>query len=91
MSGITAIGERRRALQLLARSPTGCTETLMSAHGFSTEVLGRLVIDGFAKVHVGTMLAGQRQLTVRWMQITDLGYAAISDTHDRRSPSCPRP
>jgi hypothetical protein len=61
----------------------------MSAHGFSAEVLGRLVIDGFAKVHVGSMLAGQRQLTVRWMKITDFGHLAISDTLDRRWLSCP--
>jgi hypothetical protein len=79
MSRISAVGERRRALELLARGPTGCTETLMLAHGFSAEVLSRLVVDGFANVQRGTVLAGQRQLTVNWMEITDLGYAAISD------------
>jgi hypothetical protein len=90
MAGITAIGERRRALQLLVRSPTGCTESLMLAHGFDAEVLGQLVIDGFANVQVGIVLAGQHQLTVRRMQITDLGQVAISDTLDQRSPSIPR-
>jgi hypothetical protein len=89
MSGISAIGERRRALQLLARSPTGCTETLMLAHGFSTEILGRLVIDGFASVQLGTMLARQRQLIVRWMMITDLGQLAIGDAFNPRLPSGP--
>ena len=63
MSTISAIGERRRALELLARGPTGCTETLMLAHGFSAEVLGRLVVDGFAGVRRGIILAGERQLT----------------------------
>ena len=80
VSSISAIGERRRALQLLARSPTGCTETLMLAHGFSTEVLERLVVDGFAIAQRGVMLAGYRRLTVMWMEITDLGHVAICDT-----------
>jgi hypothetical protein len=79
MSTISAIGERRRALELLARSPTGCTETLMLVHGFSAEVLGRLVVDGFAGVQGGIILAGQCQLMVNWMEITDLGHAAIGD------------
>jgi hypothetical protein len=84
MPDISANSERQRALQLLARSATGCTETLMLAHGFSAETLGRLVIDGFASVERGTMLAGERQLTVRWMEITDFGHAAISDAVNRR-------
>jgi hypothetical protein len=79
MSTISAIGERRRALELLSRSPTGCTETLMLAHGFSAEMLGRLVVDGFAGVQRGIILAGERQLMVNWMEITDLGHIAISD------------
>ena len=84
MPDISATSERQRALQLLARSPAGCTETLMLAHGFSAEMLGRLVIDGFASVERGTMLAGERQLTVRWMEITEFGLAAISDAVNRR-------
>jgi hypothetical protein len=79
MSTISAIGERRRALELLALGPTGCTETLMLAHGFGAEVLGRLVVDGFAGVQRGIILGGQRQLMVNWMEITDLGHAAISE------------
>jgi hypothetical protein len=51
----------------------------MLAHGFSTEVLGRLVIDGFAIAQRGAMLAGYRRLTVTWIEITDLGHDAISD------------
>jgi hypothetical protein len=40
--------EQRRALQLLARSPNGCTEALMMAHGFEGAMLGQLVVDGLA-------------------------------------------
>jgi hypothetical protein len=78
MPDISPSSERQRALQLLARSSTGCTETLMLAHGFTAEMLGRLVIDGFASVQRGTMLAGDRQLAVKWIEITDLGHDAIS-------------
>jgi hypothetical protein len=31
--------EELRALLLLARSPNGCTEALLMAHGFPTEML----------------------------------------------------
>jgi hypothetical protein len=51
----------------------------MLAHGFSAEVLGRLVVDGFAGAQHGIILGGQRQLMVNWMKITDLGHAAIND------------
>jgi hypothetical protein len=87
MSSISAIGERRRALQMLALSPIGCTETLMLAHGFGAEMLGRLVIDGFASAQRDTMLAGHRQVTVTWMRITELGRVAISGAFNRRSTS----
>ena len=50
----------------------------MLAHGFSTELLGRLVVDGFAIAQRGVLLAGYRRLTVMWMEITDLGHDAIS-------------
>jgi hypothetical protein len=78
MPDISANSEKRRAIELLARSPTGCTETLMLAHGFPAEMLGWLVLDGLATVQRGTMLAGDRQLTVKWIEITDLGHVAIS-------------
>ncbi len=78
MPDVSANSERQRALGLLARSATGCTETLMLAHGFTAEMLGRLVLDGLVTVQPGTMLAGDRQLTVKWIEITDLGHDAIS-------------
>ena len=33
--------DRRRALELLAASPDGCTEALMFANGFTAELAGR--------------------------------------------------
>ena len=60
----------------------------MLAHGFSTKMLGRLVIDGLAIAQPGTMFSGQRQVAVRWMTITDLGQFVISD--GRRSLAGPQ-
>jgi hypothetical protein len=31
--------ERRRALELLAASPGGCTEAIVLAHGFTTDLI----------------------------------------------------
>ena len=42
----------RRALRLLADAPNGCTEAIMLAHGFRTEMLAVLVLDGFATTKV---------------------------------------
>jgi hypothetical protein len=56
----------------------------MLAHGFGAEMLGRLVIDGFASAQRDTMLAGHRQVAVKWLRITDLGRVAISDAFSRR-------
>jgi hypothetical protein len=41
--------QQRRALQPLARSPDGCIEALMLAHGFALEVLDKLASEGLAK------------------------------------------
>jgi hypothetical protein len=79
MSAITAVGEQRRALQLLARSPTGCTEALMLAHGFSAEMLGLLMLDGLVTTQVGIMQTGWRALTVTWIEITESGQSALRE------------
>jgi hypothetical protein len=39
--------EQRRALRLLARSPNGCTEAIMLAHGFDLVMLGKLALDRY--------------------------------------------
>jgi hypothetical protein len=63
--------EQRRALQLLARSPNGCTEALMMAHGFEVAMLSRLVLkrtcgcrrsqhDGRPPAHQGDLAADHR-------------------------------
>jgi hypothetical protein len=70
--------ERRRALRLLARSPNGCTQAILMAHGFPTEMLEELVMAGLAKASSEEMPRGRRKrMKVVWMQITECGRKAI--------------
>jgi hypothetical protein len=71
--------EQRRALRLLARSPNGCTEALLMAHGFPTEMLTGLLTHGLVRADVHAMRAGGRATVVVWMQITPAGRKAIAE------------
>jgi hypothetical protein len=75
----TLTDEQRRALQLLARSPNGCTEALMMAHGFESAMLGKLVLDGLAVAVDHSTMAGRRRMKVTWLRITDAGRKAIAE------------
>jgi len=75
--GLSA-AEKCRALRLLAGSPHGCTEAIMLAHGFTFEMLGRLVLGGLATATPGTVQAGGRPVKVTWLRITDLGREALA-------------
>jgi hypothetical protein len=70
--------EKRRALQLLARSPNGCTEALMMAHGFELALLGDLALGGFASATPHLTYARGRPMMVVWMTITPAGRRAIA-------------
>jgi hypothetical protein len=72
--------ERLRALRLLAGSPLGCTEAIMLAHGFTTELLVNLVRDGLATATPETVHAGKRPIKVTWLRITDIGRQALAGT-----------
>jgi hypothetical protein len=52
--------DRRRALELLAASPDGCTEALMFANGFTAELLIELVRAGLASAHAERMVADRK-------------------------------
>jgi hypothetical protein len=71
--------EQRRALRLLARSPNGCTEAILLAHGFELAMLGKLAFDGFANVEAHETMAGSRRMKVYWLQITEAGRQAITE------------
>jgi hypothetical protein len=70
--------DKRRALRLLAAAPNGATEAIMLAHGFTVEMLGRLVLDGHATATPGIMYAGGWPITVTWLTITDIGRQALA-------------
>lgn len=69
--------DQRRALNLLAGSAHGCTQSIMLAHGFSSKILADLIRDGLATTEPGTMRASGRQIEVMWIMITDAGWEAL--------------
>jgi hypothetical protein len=71
--------EERRALHLLASSLNGYAEAVLIAHGFELEMLGKLVLDGFAEVEPHTTMTGRQRSKVMWMRITAAGRKAIAE------------
>jgi hypothetical protein len=69
--------EERRVLKLLAGSPTGCTTSILLAHGFSSSVVAELISTGRATAKSEHMRAGQRTVDVTRVRITDAGRAAL--------------
>jgi len=65
--------DRRRALELLAASPDGCTEALMFANGFTAELLLDLVRAGLASAHAERMVDEGKMMEVARIGITDEG------------------
>jgi hypothetical protein len=70
--------DRRRALELLAASPDGCTEALMLAHGFTVELLVDLCIAELAIATPERMVVGGRTVEVVRMKITESGRRALT-------------
>jgi hypothetical protein len=71
--------EQRRALDLLARRPSGRTEADMLAHGFTFDLLADLVQSGgLATAEPQDTRHGRNSVTVTWMTITDAGRVAIA-------------
>jgi hypothetical protein len=58
-------GEQRRALDMLARSPSGCTEGALRANGFKVGVLAGLMRAGLAVANPESVRAGGRTLAPR--------------------------
>lgn len=70
--------ERRRALQLLASSPSGvAAELLVLAHEFSRDMLAGLVLAGLATVVAETLKADGPTIKIERVKITDAGRRAI--------------
>ena len=69
--------ERRLALELLEASIDGCTEAIMLAYGFKTELLVELVNAGLATASIEGTVAGGRRVEVIRMRITAAGRRAL--------------
>jgi hypothetical protein len=67
---------RRRALQLLASCPDGCTEAVMLLHGFTTAQMADLVRAGLASVSA-ERVAGMGTAEVARLRITEAGRRAL--------------
>jgi hypothetical protein len=72
-------GDHRRALELLASFPNGCTESVLRAHGVARKIISGLTNGGFAEVdspHEGEQL-------IR-LKITDAGRQALAERRNDR-------
>jgi hypothetical protein len=69
-------GEQRRALDMLAGSPNGCTEAALRAHGFTVALLAKTVRTGLAVAKPEIVKAGGRTLSMLRLTITDAGRQA---------------
>jgi hypothetical protein len=71
--------QRRRALELLDASRDDCTEAIMLAHGFKTDLLVEMARAGLATATTERMVAGARQVKVTRMRITEAGRRALAE------------
>jgi hypothetical protein len=67
----------RSALRLLAANAEGCTTAIVLAHGFSLDVITKLVDEGLASQHQETVVAAGRRLEVYRLRITDAGWKRL--------------
>jgi hypothetical protein len=70
--------DRRRAIELLARSPDGMTEAMLLAHGFTVDMLADLIRAGLATAKTERIVAGGRPIEVTRVRITDAGRQALT-------------
>jgi hypothetical protein len=82
--------DRRRALELLAGSPDGMTEAILSAHGFTTDMLVDLIRAGLATAKTERVVAGIRPIEVTRVRITSTGRRALAEPTEEPFKSHPR-
>jgi hypothetical protein len=70
-------GEQRRALEILAGSPHGCTEETLRAHGFTVRLLASIVRAGFAVAKPEIVKARGRTLSMLRLTITNIGRRTL--------------
>jgi hypothetical protein len=69
--------EQRRALEMLNRQRSGCTKTLLVAHGFTLAMLVGLVRDGLVDVQSETFTGPGQTIEIVRLRITAAGQRAI--------------
>src|SRR5262249_12657534 len=71
--------ERRRALELLAASPDGCSEASLLPPGFTVDFLVALRRTGMATTWTERVLSGGRAMEVARVRITEIGRRALAE------------
>jgi hypothetical protein len=69
----------RRALDLLAASPDGCTEAIMLAHGITADVIVDLVHAGLAAATCERVALGPNTIEVVRVRITPEGRRVLAE------------
>jgi hypothetical protein len=72
--------DRRRALELLASCPDGCSEAILLAHGFTVDHLVDLVRAGLATLHGEGVVAGKKAMEVARVKITEAGRRTLGNS-----------
>ena len=76
--------DRRRALELLAASPDGCTEAILFANEFTAQMLIELIRTELATAQPERMIADGKQIEITRMRITEAGRQALAQVRSRR-------
>ena len=72
-----SVAERRRALTVLGDDPDGCTQAILLAHGFKSQLLAELVRTNLVTEHYERVMQGGRPINVTRMRITAAGRLAL--------------
>jgi len=75
--------DERRLLAMLAKEADGCTDALLTAHGFKLDVLISIASAEFATVTPERTLAPGAPVESRRVRITDAGRRALADRADK--------
>jgi hypothetical protein len=78
---------RDRALRFLAENPDGCSRAILLAHGFSLELLDKLIRAGLAMASTEREMRGDKTIEVVRIKLTKSGRATVPT--ERPRPSTP--
>jgi hypothetical protein len=70
--------DQRETLELLDRSPDGCRQSIVMAHGLKVSTMEDLLRTGLAIAELRSIVVSRRAMLVPWMKITDDGRRALN-------------